>query len=60
MSRNYYEMISNESRLRYNRIKDEYNKHFEIKKKTIYQATGYTRFELDEMSSELLIKIAEK
>ncbi len=60
MSRNYYEMISNESRLRYNKIKEEYNRHFENKKSTIISSSGYSKFELDEMSSELLIKIAEK
>ncbi len=60
MRSSYCAKICNISRLRYNKIKVEYNKHFDEKKRTIYENQGYSKFDLDFMASELLIKIAEK
>lgn len=56
-----FSFISYDSRIRYNKIKEEYKNWFsESKLKTIYESEGYTKDVLDNMSSELLIKIAEK
>ncbi len=59
--RNLYSKIDYDARITYNKIKEEYKNHYPgIKLRTILESEGYSKSDLDEMSSELLIKIAEK